>query len=463
MIPRSQTTRNRGGEPRSIGRKIDFPPYISEPKPICFQPCQFRVHDVSHRFALDVIKSAFTWKRTKRPQQEQALEALICALHHARDHGRPLAVHMTKSAYTRTKATARYWPRYYTYNYIRHAVLELERLGYIIRQRGYRDENTGTGHLTKLFVTPALEDLFPIEFTATPHELIVLRVNLDENRKKGRRKQTKNIAYTDNAYTKSKRHWLTERNAFMRDFECTIDGRRINSDLYSVHSRGDWNAHGRFYDLPGGYMSLPKTQRDRILINGQRTDEPDFPAHHITLAYMLEGLPVHDNPYEFVAEHLGVCPEDFRPAIKAVINMALNAESDTETIRAFNKKQYLARRNRYNCKKRLKALKLAHAMYRAELTPQAILQAARNMHAPIAHYFGADKGIELMHHDSEIMRNILSELMAENNPALPVHDSIRVMTKDTDPVWQLMRKHRAAYVAEYRRQAELSLRPVLAS
>lgn len=201
---------------------------------------------------------------------------------------------------------------------------------------------------------------------------------------------------------------------------------------------------GRFY---GNYQNLPSRERERILIDGEITVEPDYKAIHFHLLYALEGLQFVGDPYLVIGyEHL-------RPVFKLLCLQLVNIEhlsafkacitksADTDLQQRF--REYRAKREAYD---KAKAMGLkAYPPIKSKafagfiegipqgVTGDELLSLLLERHAPIAHHFGSPKiGLKLQRLDSDVMANALERL--RGIPCLPVHDSIRCKVKDLGEV-----------------------------
>ena len=211
----------------------------------------------------------------------------------------------------------------------------------------------------------------------------------------------------------------------------------------------DMEHGGRFY---GNYQNLPSADRKRILIDGERTIEPDYRAIHFNILYALEGLQFVGDPY-LIKDH-----EHLRPVLKSICLHLVNIEhlsafkacitkSGNPALQKLNS-DYKARREAYE---RHRALGLKAIEPRE---PKALdgfieglpvgskgdelLSLLLERHAPIAHHFGTEKiGLKLQRLDSEIMANALDRL--QGIPCLPVHDSIRCKVSDCGLVKSAMK------------------------
>lgn len=65
-------------------------------------------------------------------------------------------------------------------------------------------------------------------------------------------------------------------------------------------------------------------------------------------------------------------------------------------------------------------------------TARRLVEAMAARHGPIAHLFGTDVGVELMHTESRVLMAVLLDLAAKGIPALPMHDGLNVRASDRE-------------------------------
>ena len=228
----------------------------------------------------------------------------------------------------------------------------------------------------------------------------------------------------------------------------TLDGNYLLPWLKRIFNER-MNYGGRFY---GSYQNLPSADRERILIDGERTEEPDYRSIHFHLLYALEGLQFIGDPYSVNGyEHL-------RPVFKLLCLQLVNIENlgafkacitksaDIDLQQRFS--EYRAKREAYD---KAKAMGLkAYPPIKSKafegfiegipkgVTGDELLSLLLERHAPIAHHFGTEKiGLKLQRLDSDVMANALDKL--QGIPCLPVHDSIRCKVSDLGAVTSAMK------------------------
>lgn len=196
-----------------------------------------------------------------------------------------------------------------------------------------------------------------------------------------------------------------------------------NSELFRVFNRGSFSYGGRFYGAV--HMNIPKVFRQSICIDGEPTVELDYSGLHIRMLYHLLGKEFDGECY--VYSKSDKANKVKRDLIKLISLAAINASSKLATLRAV----YAS--NEHDRKKD----------YRVPYISYSELEEAYDTfilyHSGIKEYISSDKGIELQNIDSAIIRDILTQLIIDNNiPALPVHDSVICRQSDKKLLYQMM-------------------------
>ena len=184
-----------------------------------------------------------------------------------------------------------------------------------------------------------------------------------------------------------------------------------------IFNRGSWDKGGRFWG--GWWQRCPKHWRrydpdagqPGIFINDKPTSELDYSGMHIVMLYGQSRInywaDVGTDPYTIKLQGLGFTPERLRSICKLLLLMALNANDEAATFRAFRDNAETG-----TVEKSLKDKQL-----------KSILDALREKHQPIADKFATDQGINLMRQDSEITARIINHFTSQSIPILTIHDS----------------------------------------
>ena len=143
----------------------------------------------------------------------------------------------------------------------------------------------------------------------------------------------------------------------------------------------------------------------------------DFSGHHPRLAYHLNAIPFHDDPY--IIDGFG---QSYRDIFKIVCLIALNVDDRISAVRSITKK--------------IQEKKLGNFSYKQ---CSDFLSAFQNHHRQIEGYIASDFGIKAMNYDSRIITDCLRELMIKKKIIiLTVHDEILCEEKHIDTVKEQM-------------------------
>ncbi len=169
-----------------------------------------------------------------------------------------------------------------------------------------------------------------------------------------------------------------------------------------------FNLNGR---LVGGFwQSLKKSRRHLITISGEDIVDLDFSSMFAVLAYLRAAgsLPEGD---AYAVPGL----EEHRDGAKEAL---LSLLSRTGPMKALSP-----------------ALK---AQLPEGWTARQLVEAMTARHPAIAHIFGTDVGVELMHTESRVLMAVLLELAEKGIPALPMHDGLNVKASDREAALETM-------------------------
>ncbi|ESZ36529.1 hypothetical protein X732_23530 [Mesorhizobium sp. L2C066B000] len=163
--------------------------------------------------------------------------------------------------------------------------------------------------------------------------------------------------------------------------------------LYRVFNEGRFDHGGRFYG--GWWQSIRKEYRRFITINGMPTVEVDFSSMQLAMLYAQVGQQLEGDAYAID----GWGPE-FRSLIKTTTLKMINARGRIEPPQKSE---------------------LPEGVSWGDLQ-EAILAG----HKPIAEFFGSGEGIRLQRSDSDIAEDVMTAMIDQGIPVLPIHDSFIV-------------------------------------
>jgi len=234
-----------------------------------------------------------------------------------------------------------------------------------------------------------------------------------------------------------KAQWLGRKKNADRDpseYNPKIVLKLNRTSTYRVFNNADtkFRFGGRFYH--GWWISCPSVLRKYITIDGMATCELDFSGMHIHILYALKGINYaarNEDPYILD----GSTDKTDRKINKFILLTALNAEGDTSTAFAVNKK----RRNDLDM----------HDLFGKHpvVTIKAKLEKLKLKHPDIAEDISGGVGLELQNHDSRIIEEIIKFCLKEYIPILTVHDSVIVPARYANLIHNLMLNMFADYIS----------------
>lgn len=175
-------------------------------------------------------------------------------------------------------------------------------------------------------------------------------------------------------------------------------------------SRGRFDMGGRFYC---DAQNIPKNLRPYLLVDGGPTVELDYLANHIFMLYGDLGIPLTEDPYLQVALP-GVNDERLRrKAVKIAVMIMLNARTRQGATAAIREK-----------------VREGELSLGSTLTPEDLVAAIENGHAPLAPYFNSDMGVKLQFRDSQVAAFVFRRFISAGRPIFGLHDGFRVVTRD---------------------------------
>lgn len=385
--------------------------------------------------AWEELGSVVKPKRGRQTKTREHFDVLM--LNILDSHGATLLVSLDKNTYlTESKLNKdksyRYNPLSMT-NRFPQLLKRLEEAGLVNLKIGKYAPHKGESRLTEFTPSQKLIDLLPtdVPLGSLKDASESVRLGLGDDGSK------KYIDYEETDVTEMWREQLQRFNdalsvthLWVRDEGDPSEGRSMNGTTthYRMFCRGSFECGGRIYSPR--LQNLPKADRKRLYINGERTTEPDFKGLHIAIAYAREGLEMIGDPYRFYG-HVPRHAKDERTVTrmdaKQLALIAINASSRQSASQALIEEipAGLSRRTRR---------KLWDAMLK--------------QHSAIAHYFGSDSGVHFQRFDSDIMLLTLSTLLDRGIVAIPVHDSVVVTQKHEAVVVKTLRQCGEAVLAD---------------
>jgi hypothetical protein len=328
----------------------------------------------------------------------------------------------------------------------------LENLGYIqMVQKGWIDLFSGGSETTRYKPGQSLIDLFDeydLNHQSVAKQGVPLRLRAKKPRKTRTNKNPKGklISYRPTKQTKLMTKNLTVINNALSEADINLyvsNDEMINlnaamrnkheqdpSKLPEVQFSRKWlyrvfnesfEKGGRFYG--GFWQEIPSAYRSRLTIDQCITYEIDFSSLHPAILYLREGYKREDflDPYQIWGEQ-----GDTRKATKVAMNIMFNTTNRHAAVGAIEAASYKAPQQCCNWLEALRAIE-AH-------------------HEPIAHYFYANKGLEIQALDSQIVEMIMLEMIEQKTVALPIHDSFVCKAGDLALLIETMNKATTHYL-----------------
>ena len=257
----------------------------------------------------------------------------------------------------------------------------------------------------------------------------------------------------------------TAYNEFILDTMFTLDGKLLIPFFKRIFSKDSYRLGGRFYSA---LQSLPKVDRERMLIELSAVAEPDFSGYHPRMVYAEAGIqfPLDVHPYSIID---GYDSDKEIKLIKKLSNKWLNANSEGEfksgvSLSGYPKmkeevQEWGVKFSRYNkdlrlyregiiskkpTKPKMTYEKRGRLSAFIEGVPDGldggeILEKLKAAHKPILPYVcKPNTGLKLQFKDSQIMDQILKETTKRKIPVAPVHDSCICKESDKAEVEEIM-------------------------
>lgn len=257
------------------------------------------------------------------------------------------------------------------------------------------------------------------------------------------RRKLKQIEGLNTPVREYNKNWLSHA--------ATVGERRLIPFCYRVFNNESLELGGRFYGAD--HLGMSKGDRARILIDGEKTVEPDFSAMHIGLLYSMVG-----EQFNYVKNHPKYDPyivDGFsRDTVKIAMLSLVNAENLGAWKRNITRSGKVSAQEAYRTWKDGEQWRIDHGQENKEKPKELkgfidgipigtkggdLLKAILKRHSLISHLFGSkDLGLKLQFLDSEIMAKTLITLSKADIPALPVHDSLRVKERDEQAAIEAM-------------------------
>ncbi|MET4219412.1 hypothetical protein ABIB00_004633 [Bradyrhizobium sp. LB14.3] len=231
------------------------------------------------------------------------------------------------------------------------------------------------------------------------------------------------IPFAETARTKKFANQIRRINKSLREADIEVigqssslsvgkDGQIIapyRRSLRRIFNNGTWQHGGR---LAGGFwMSMERSQRETIRVDGERIADVDYRQLFPRLAYVRAGQPQPEGDiYDVFGDSTG------RDGCKKLMNALLFADGPLGNWPEDTRQHFPAG---------------------TKLRPAIEMLTAR--HAPIAKLFGRGLGFQLMRIESDILIEVITYLASVGVTALPLHDAVLVAESKAEIAAKAMR------------------------
>lgn len=200
------------------------------------------------------------------------------------------------------------------------------------------------------------------------------------------------------------------------DFMVTCPDNEQSRKYVRVFNNSDIKQGGRFYFH--WTQRIKSEHRKYITIDGRRTVELDYSCLHLSMLYGRENLiPPEGDLYALPG--IDSC---FRPIIKKMVNIAINAKNETSAMQAI----------------RVDISEFEDKTGLVSPRPKIILEALKKTHSPIQKHLCSGYGVRLQNLDSSIAEQIMLSLAEDDICCLSIHDSFIVAKEYQDQLYHLM-------------------------
>jgi hypothetical protein len=416
-------------------------------------------HELALRLAPEV-KVALGLKRFATNQYVYHLERIVLNsfLTHSSNPDKCMGISRGKNYYDGKQDL--YRNQSLSYTYMVKTLDALENLGFLkMVQEGWIDLATERSETTRYKPGQSLIDLFDeydLNHQSVVKEAVPVRLRGKKPRKTRANKNPKGklISYRPTKQTKLMTKNLTVINNALSEADINLyisndEMNNLNAAMRNKHEEDpsklpeiqfsrkwlyrvfneSFEKGGRFYG--GFWQEIPSAYRSRLTIDHCITYEIDFSSLHAAILYLKEGYKREDfmDPYQLTKD-VGLKSFDAVKKTRDAIKVAMNIMFNTT--------------NRYAALGAIEATGLeAPQKYDGWL---ATLKAIEAYHEPIAHYFYANKGLEIQALDSQIVEMIMLEMVKQETVFLPVHDSFVCKAGDLGLLIETMNKATTHYL-----------------
>lgn len=415
-------------------------------------PFNFRLRG-NHRVD-SMVKSVAQHLDFGRKNHQQKFNYLNCLLANLRvswETKKYIGISMDSNYYS--KIPERYRTGIESYRTVRNVIDGMVNAGFIEFEKGYKNLNTGKGHISKIKPTDSFGLSLPAIGLDTfeemrPQEVIILRdenkndrdyvesdsikemridLNVYNELRSKSKINIKNIPYKVlsinlneiKLYSKTRLQLIDKNEPIVIELKPTF--------LVRIFNNNSFRFGGRFYR--GVESGLPEQVREYICINEHETIELDYSGLHLRMAYNMGGLKLNGDPYKISTNQ----PVHMRSFYKKISLIMINAENETNAYKGIV--------NEYRGTEYQKFIpNLKHK------TLKQYCDAFKEAHKAISNRFYTGLGIFLQNIDSAISNRILMHFARKDILVLCIHDSYIIDSRYKDELKEVMERE---YLTEF--------------
>ncbi len=261
---------------------------------------------------------------------------------------------------------------------LKRTLYYLQTQGYIKIYNGYQNKNKKKR--TRLELLKPLYIKIKNEKIIVEKDLIILK---NENKEEINIRKSKHIHNVET--------FLNKYNDFLSKQYISIGKEIISSGkLFRVFNQSSLKMGGRFFG--GLFQTITKSQRKKLLINGNKTVEFDYASLHINILYHKHKLNLEKDAYEIKSFD--------RKTTKFAMMIILNANSRATAEKAIN---FKFKNKQINAKDLINKIEESHAAIKSE-------------------FYNPKIGSKLQYIESSIAFGIMQHFLNQQIIILPIHD-----------------------------------------
>lgn len=290
--------------------------------------------------------------------------------------------------------------------------------------------NRSSGWQSSAQATPELVELVNAAITQEPLHVIRLRETIIL-RDAGKRP----IDYRETRETRAMRKNLAAQNEAIIGSD--ISGCQVATMVRYFNQT--MQRGGRFTARGDSWQNIARDMRPHVTISDEPTIELDYKTLHPAILYSMAGA---DLPHDSYA--LEGWPRDL---VKLALLVTINAKNIFQAIGAIahsDGRKYERDEGGnpigFTHDRQLMQVLADPGTPEAEAMAKRLVASVKELHKPIAHFFGKDMGAQLMAIDSRMAEAVMMEMLDQGDVVLPVHDSFLVAASKAEKLEAAMMK-----------------------